>query len=773
DLLAKLCPAPVQVSETKESQDATLSSWTYTYQGTAHDVLWEHITDHSGRNVEFYSPFCSIVQSSGTGKSRCIDELSKEHLVVPMCLAAGPNGFPASDKALYAYFQTSTSDPEVRVEAFLCALFDVLDTTIQSEYDDPSVPLAAWFRHRMTAGQTFLSQNEKRISFYNQVVEKAQTLARKGVVKTVDTPAPGSSQPPSPPRMTFKDCPTAREIVQRLRATCRSKTQSELEEPLVLAFDEAHTLSDEGLTGLSSVIQHLRRSLRAIGKHVFSVFLSTTGKIAQFTAPPDADPSNRVSSRTLSLVPPFTALGWGHLAKVLPLEPTFEQIGFDYQVWLGRPLFGTRYVNLAVDPRMDEVMQFATSKILNVREGLPPFLTRDQETAILSHRLPIAFLSWAHAQDERKQVENHMRVCVTVREDFISLATVNSSEPILSEAASNIMSKPSFNAPKALSELLTGFSIHAGNCGELAAMLLVTLARDKVVHAKKQLAHPGFIPVIDFLKSLFASGPVAEGDASIFLAKPSVYNTDSAKDTTLEEAFQDDFLHFNHFIKRGAQGFKFAAKPAAKSAATSAATSSPPTLPTLDRLLGFFLRNAALMGANSQRAFDFITFTCRGYTVRKSAMSIIIYQVKNDSSYSSNAHVYLFDAMDPFKLGIFGPDDNTTIPVIRIVMALAGKVALKCVQTQRKGKFTAYDIWASGLGAATYPIVGDQEQIWGDILRTSQSGWESIYNGQEKAKELKKAMTPSAGDDDASWAWLKTAAGKTADGEEDIVMDVV
>lgn len=82
-------------------------------------------------------------------------------------------GFPASDKSLYAYFQTSTSDPEVRVEAFLCALFDVLDTTIQSEYDDPTVPLAAWFRHRMTAGQTFLSHNEKRVTFYSQVVAKA------------------------------------------------------------------------------------------------------------------------------------------------------------------------------------------------------------------------------------------------------------------------------------------------------------------------------------------------------------------------------------------------------------------------------------------------------------------------------------------------------------------------------------------------------------------------------------------------------------------------
>ena len=36
--------------------------------------------------MKIYAPYCAVVQSSGLGKSRCVDELSKSHVVVPMNL---------------------------------------------------------------------------------------------------------------------------------------------------------------------------------------------------------------------------------------------------------------------------------------------------------------------------------------------------------------------------------------------------------------------------------------------------------------------------------------------------------------------------------------------------------------------------------------------------------------------------------------------------------------------------------------------------------------
>ena len=64
---------------------ATALSWGHPYKGSAHRALWGHIKTYA-TSKDYYAPYCSIVQSSVTGKSRCIDELGKEHLVVPMSL---------------------------------------------------------------------------------------------------------------------------------------------------------------------------------------------------------------------------------------------------------------------------------------------------------------------------------------------------------------------------------------------------------------------------------------------------------------------------------------------------------------------------------------------------------------------------------------------------------------------------------------------------------------------------------------------------------------
>jgi len=134
------------------------------------------------------------------------------------------------------------------------------------------------------------------------------------------------------------------------RPTAPSSSTSQ--EPLIiLAFDEAHTLTQvaptaqvaiQGLIIAQTPFSHLRRVLRSIRDcRIFSLFLSTTGKITQFTSPRELDPSNRVQTGDLSLIPPFTALGWDHMVQDNPLDPasfTFDDIGFKYQVCLGRPM---------------------------------------------------------------------------------------------------------------------------------------------------------------------------------------------------------------------------------------------------------------------------------------------------------------------------------------------------------------------------------------------------------------------------------------------------
>lgn len=56
------------------------------YQGEAANNLW----DRMRRTIRFwerhYAYNIDVVQSSGMGKSRLVDELSKQHLVIPISL---------------------------------------------------------------------------------------------------------------------------------------------------------------------------------------------------------------------------------------------------------------------------------------------------------------------------------------------------------------------------------------------------------------------------------------------------------------------------------------------------------------------------------------------------------------------------------------------------------------------------------------------------------------------------------------------------------------
>jgi hypothetical protein len=112
---------------------------------------------------------------------------------------------------------------------------------------------------------------------------------------------------------------------------------------IILAFDEAHTLNDEEETpsAMWSNFSNMRHVLHALYRFpLFSVFLSTTGKMTQFTSP-ENDISGRIFHRNLSLIQPFTDLGFDTLAKKVILDDTcdLECVTHDLHiVYLGRPL---------------------------------------------------------------------------------------------------------------------------------------------------------------------------------------------------------------------------------------------------------------------------------------------------------------------------------------------------------------------------------------------------------------------------------------------------
>jgi hypothetical protein len=114
---------------------------------------------------------------------------------------------------------------------------------------------------------------------------------------------------------------------------------------IILAFDEAHTLTERKNTHSTqwSHFSELRHALRTLHRFpCFSVFMSTTGKISQFTSAPTEDFSLRILSGELFLIQPFTDVGFDTLARKISLGKGWkldELASNSHMAHLGRPLY--------------------------------------------------------------------------------------------------------------------------------------------------------------------------------------------------------------------------------------------------------------------------------------------------------------------------------------------------------------------------------------------------------------------------------------------------
>jgi len=113
---------------------------------------------------------------------------------------------------------------------------------------------------------------------------------------------------------------------------------------IFIAFDEAHALL--GVKQDNSGRSHFTElcwALRLLEKSPsFSFFLSTTSTISEFAIPQDADHSFKISAEGLTLLVPFSDLGFDHLMqdhKIFDKYKTINDVtSVDCIVRLGRPM---------------------------------------------------------------------------------------------------------------------------------------------------------------------------------------------------------------------------------------------------------------------------------------------------------------------------------------------------------------------------------------------------------------------------------------------------
>ncbi|KAH9173206.1 hypothetical protein EDB89DRAFT_2068954 [Lactarius sanguifluus] len=506
-----------------ESQRRVIeNSWTADFVGKSPlEGLKRHVVElldvGTSNTTKVYGRYCSIVQSSGMGKSRLLDGLSKDLFVIPINLRpSSGRGFPPPDSNV-RNFLTSDSQPQAphqtaasHVRHFLLALFKNTASILAEEsMGSTKADRISNFRAFMSRDQSMNSPGQERKQFYETVVDHAKAAGVK-----VDLPSDN-------------DLTTALDALETVLNRNSAPDEHSIKAnrkrrvDIFLAFDEAHTLTDCYDDQEESRFVVLRRALSSILSHspLFSFFLSTSSKITQFGQSRGHDNSDRINSGCMTTPRPYIYVGFDQLVqnrKVRRGSTLDDVTSLDFIAHLGRPLWASRYDH-GDDEIRNSLLNFALQKLLCAPQ-VPKSLTETQVYAVLSQRLaldvntPRYLLASANPlqlmQTTHEQVANHMRVS------------------ILSEAASRVMQESKiFSLPAALALVLTGFFIDQGDRGELLVAAFFTWARDKVI--------------LDIPRQYWRT-------ALMSTELPSLYHSKAAR-RPFGEVFDKAHMHFNHF----------------------------------------------------------------------------------------------------------------------------------------------------------------------------------------------------------------------------------
>ncbi|KAI0262467.1 hypothetical protein BC834DRAFT_972056 [Gloeopeniophorella convolvens] len=774
-------PIDLNGAPTNEQEEATLNSWKAPFVKaplSAVQALVEHVVEFMKIPEKIYAPCCPIIQSSGTGKSRLLDEFAKTHFSIPINLRdPSSGGFPPADvnlRTYLTYVDHANENPDqesyTRIYSFPLALLEETKRILKSFGNVTREMRITLFRAYMARDQATHSVGDQRRAFYDAVLERAQGYAQQD-------PRWGRDKEMSSPSKKRGEDRLKKTALALKDVLCDKTVDLRSDVPdIFITFDEAHELMTKFKGTAQSNFGELRRALRMLsGASTFVFFMSTNSKISEFAPTWQLDSSQRIGSGSLTLLKPFSAIGFDQLMNSRKIGQQFRTIeevtSMECIAHMGRPLWGSRYDNGSVRVRAT-MLDFAQSKLLcatNVKKGT---LTLSQKFAVLSQRLPLDINSTQYtgqppsATDKaHEQVESHMRVCLEVSQGHEYMISTTASEPILSEAASLIMRSDAygFYLPHVLQDVLTGYSIDQEDRGELLVASFFIWARDQVAKSmQKGLSEDAASPIfsVDQLLSQLFFRDMQSDQPSFKRGSRTNNNNDkdhgNHKDETFRRILGRTKMHFNHFAQALEKGIF-----------------------REEYMLGFLSRGAAAMGAGCQPGVDLVIPYLYGddHRVDGSAhLGYILVQVKlYGQTVSPSASI--FKKMDPFELGLLDREDPTAgkVPIIRIVFSLGDtEPGLKQMFYDDPTKaahvpegkdlpFTSFDYWCCGMGKETLKPVDVFPETW-KALKIRARQWDFPGEAGEATNEVLRAMYPLGETSLMHWSsWIHLSRGRQAD----------
>ncbi|KAG9076454.1 hypothetical protein FRC06_009499 [Ceratobasidium sp. 370] len=362
------------------------------YNGPAAAELHQHLGElhsefvsHEGR---YYAKYCSIVQSSGTGKSRTLIELKNQGVIVVyinLCSKdEGGNPFPNRDDVPARILTENLEDClekeySQRCRAILTALLQLLKLyllKLRKEGDTREEIVKAWSEGMCDMGSDtrsmFFADVDKAykevmqgrtVSLAASTAELNATdkqLARKEYLALSMTPSSSaelarkeaSPDPQQNPQQTLQKVPNnpprvhsaiaMRNAYAELIAALPEIFETSSNSPsVVVAIDEAHLLCErQGPFSPSHTLTEVISTLSIYAPRIplWFVFASTASKVADLSAPADLCSSSRVPIGGKRLFPPYYQFGWDQLSLGWrDVEP--ENVAqFAHIAQIGRPL---------------------------------------------------------------------------------------------------------------------------------------------------------------------------------------------------------------------------------------------------------------------------------------------------------------------------------------------------------------------------------------------------------------------------------------------------
>ncbi|KAF8684561.1 hypothetical protein RHS04_01240 [Rhizoctonia solani] len=497
-----------------------------------------------------YNWSISVIQSSGMGKSRMVEEAGNTVFTIPINIREqmpeNKKAYPPPDICVRTYFEArrNESDEKQRIDymLFLCKLFDKAQELVKEHCSGLTGPdLARSWATYLREGQKDEAVGSNRRQFYDNVVESANKASQDN-----------NRHPFELERLMKSSC-------DKLLSTLMSSQPDKSGDNVCFVyFDEAHLLT---LPVEKAYEGHERNQYHNLGTvlsmlinyRVFFIFLSTNSRLEGFAPPVSSYPSERVTSGS-KLISPFTELPFDIHSKNMLIErrplTLTNAADVDVMAAFGRPLWNAQR---QVDPSSC-VFEFAMNKL--GANGVD-WKTSDSTLAALGVRVGITFDQTIRGSYliQSKLVESHMRMVYSISEHREYMHTGAPSEPVLAEAAGRYLSSAGLNlkgvsveGPRRLWEELSNGLMARGERGELAGRLLLTSAHDIALKScygayEPKKNTPWYhrpIPVVAFLEALF-------GEEHHQLIMETKSTNPQGQVQKLSTAFAGCYVFFSHF----------------------------------------------------------------------------------------------------------------------------------------------------------------------------------------------------------------------------------